>query len=85
MMLVTLAILFAGLSALLMFAWPMLLATPGTRIRALRSTQVQFLAGTFATLMIGASLAPFLVMALISGGEQVQVFAQDFQNLSFGG
>lgn len=84
-MLVTLAVLFAGLSALLLFAWPMALATPGTRVRALRSAEVRFLAGTFATLIVGASLAPFLVMALISGGEQVQVFAQDFQNLSFGG
>ncbi len=84
----TIAVILAGLllclALLLIFGWPLLVAPRGQRLEVLASPEARFLAGTFASLAIASIMTPFAALALISGGEAVQVFAEQAQGLSFG-
>ena len=68
--------MFAVLAVLLLFAWPLAWAMPGSRLNTLRGPEARFMGGMVASLVLAAALFPFATAALISGGGAVhQIFA----------
>lgn len=79
-----LASVFAALALLLLFAWPVMWAVPGTRIKALTGPESRFLAGMIASFALAAALFPFATAALISGGDAVHLMLASVHTLQFG-
>ncbi|MEO0816692.1 MAG: hypothetical protein AAFX86_05230 [Pseudomonadota bacterium] len=74
-MLIALAITLLVISGLLLFAWPMVWALPGQRLKTLAGPETRFLAGTLGTIVMVVSLGPTLaVMSQPGAGAVLAAF-----------
>lgn len=84
----TLALIAAGIFALLavlmLLAWPLVWAVPGTRLKTLTGPEARFLGGMAASFALAAVLLPFAAAALISGGDTVHLMLASVQAMQFG-
>ena len=79
----TIAAILLGLAALLVFAWPIVWAGPGYRLKALSGPEMRFLGGSVATVAIMAVLAPLATVSITSGGEAISGVVMTAQSMSF--
>ncbi|MCI4646123.1 MAG: hypothetical protein MRY64_15180 [Hyphomonadaceae bacterium] len=77
------ATLLLVLAGLLVFAWPIVWAGPGHRLRALGGPEMRFLGGTVATVALMAVLAPLASVSITSGGAAFSQTVATAQAISF--
>lgn len=73
-----------GLSAALLFVWPLVWATPGQRLRVMAGPEMRFLSGCMMVVVAGAVMAPMLADGFADTQSNMLVLAEQARNLSFG-
>lgn len=78
------ALAFAAFAVFCLLVWPVLLFGPAYVARAMRRPEMRIVHGTMASLLFAALASPFVLAALVSGGETMHDFAYSLSTLSFG-